>query len=62
MQEFIHQKKLQNPLKYTDNSIINNKAMPIPKGTISVMLNTKKKINLFAFKKRGKNDPSISEK
>lgn len=52
MHEFIHEKKLKNPLKYTESSNLNNRAKPIPKGTISIMLNTKKKINLFAFQNK----------
>lgn len=62
MHEFIYKKKLQNPLKYTDSSNLNNKAIPIPKGTISIMLNTKKKMNLFAYQKKKKNETVLNSK
>lgn len=32
-----------NPVKYTEKSRINNQALPVSKGTISMMLNVKKK-------------------
>ena len=62
MHEFIHKKKLQNPLKYTDSSNLNNKAIPIPKGTISIMLNTKKKMNLFAYQKKKNKKSTLTKK
>lgn len=34
-----------NPIKYTEKSRINNQALPVSKGTISMMLNVKKKEN-----------------
>jgi hypothetical protein len=43
MHDFIYQKKKKNLLKYNDSSKINQFAMPVPKGTVSVMLNTQKK-------------------
>ena len=43
MHDFIFQKKKQNKLKYEDSSKLNQFAMPVPKGTVSIMLNTQKK-------------------
>jgi Ca2+-binding EF-hand superfamily protein len=42
MMEFVHTKKLMNPVKYTEKSRINYQALPVSKGTISMMLNVKK--------------------
>lgn len=47
MHDFIFQKKKQNELKYDDNSKLNQFAMPVPKGTVSIMLNTQKKNYTF---------------
>lgn len=49
MHKFVYEKKLKNELKYDDNSKLNHHAMPVPKGTISIMLNTKKKNTLFSY-------------
>ena len=43
MYEFIHDKKRHNKVKYNESAKIGRNAIPIPKGTVSVMLNTKKK-------------------
>ena len=51
MHKFIFEKKLQNQLKYDEKSKLNHYAMHIPKGTISLMLNIKKKSNMFSFNK-----------
>ena len=47
MQQFIHQKKKKNQSKYGDHSKVNEVALPVPKGTISIMMNTRKKNSLF---------------
>ncbi|EAR91254.3 EF-hand pair protein (macronuclear) [Tetrahymena thermophila SB210] len=55
IQTFIYDKKVQNRLKYSDRSKINTTALPVPKGSISVMLNVAKKdygFNLDNFKKK----------
>ena len=39
----INQKKIHNPVKYTDRSRINRQALPVHRGTISLMLNIQKK-------------------
>lgn len=49
MHKFVYEKKLKNELKYDDNSKLNHHAVPVPKGTISIMLNTKKKNTLFSY-------------
>jgi len=49
MTEFIHRKKEMNPVKYTEKSRINNQALPVSKGTISMMLNVKKKEDEIAI-------------
>ena len=51
MHKFVYEKKLQNQLKYDDKSKLNHQAMPVPKGTISIMLNTQNKNSLFSFEK-----------
>lgn len=38
-----------NPVKYTEKSRINNQALPVSKGTISMMLNVKKKEDEIAI-------------
>jgi hypothetical protein len=43
MHDFIYQSKKKNLLKYDDSSKMNQFAMPVPKGTVSLMLNTQKK-------------------
>ena len=35
--------KAQNPVKYTEKSRINRQALPVHRGTISVMLNVQRK-------------------
>lgn len=47
MHKFIHEKKQKNLTKYGDDSKLNYYAIPVPKGTISIMMNTKKKNSLF---------------
>ncbi|KRX00947.1 hypothetical protein PPERSA_09553 [Pseudocohnilembus persalinus] len=52
---FIFDKKKQNPLKYSSKSKINTTALPVPRGTVSIMLNVDKKdygFNLENFKKK----------
>lgn len=49
------EKKSQNKLKYSAKSKINQTALPVPNGTVSIMLNVQKKdfgFNLSNFKKR----------
>ena len=49
------QQKSQNNLRYNVNSKINLTALPVPKGTISIMLNIAKKdygFNLNSLKKK----------
>lgn len=50
MHQFIHEKKKKNLTKYGDHSKLNYYAIPVPKGTISIMMNTKKKNSLFTVK------------
>eukprot|EP00825_Cyclidium_porcatum_P047053 TRINITY_DN7552_c0_g1_i1.p1 TRINITY_DN7552_c0_g1~~TRINITY_DN7552_c0_g1_i1.p1 ORF type:complete len:433 (-),score=83.37 TRINITY_DN7552_c0_g1_i1:31-1329(-) len=53
--KFIYDKKKQNALKYSAKSKINQTALPVPRGTISIMLNVDKKdfgFNLNNFKKK----------
>jgi len=48
-------KKSKNALKYSINSKVNLTALPVPRGTISIMLNVAKKdygFNLSSLKKR----------
>lgn len=47
--KFVHQKKMKNALKYDDTSKLNDYAMPVPKGTVSIMLNTQKRNNGFVI-------------
>lgn len=52
---FIYEKKKQNSLKYSSKSKINVTALPVPRGTVSIMLNVDKKdygFNLANFKKK----------
>lgn len=52
---FIFDKKKQNVLKYSSKSKINVTALPVPRGTVSIMLNVDKKdygFNLTNFKKK----------
>lgn len=46
---FIFDKKHQNAMKYTHESKLNNVAVPVPKGTVSIMLNTEKKNSGYMF-------------
>lgn len=53
--KFIFEKKQQNSLKYSAKSKINTTALPVPRGTVSIMLNVDKKdygFNLGNFKKK----------
>lgn len=43
MHKFIFDKKVKNNMKYKHESKLNNIAIPVPKGTVSIMLNTEKK-------------------
>lgn len=43
MHEFIYEKKKQDKLKYNESAKLNNSALPVPKGSLSIMLNTNKK-------------------
>jgi len=49
MHKFVFEKKKKNLLKYDDSSKLNDYAMPVPKGTVSIMLNTRKKNNGFTI-------------
>ncbi len=47
--------KAKNLLKFTENSKINYTAIPVPRGTVSIMLNVAKKdtgFNLSSLKKK----------
>ncbi len=46
MQAFVLEKKKKNPLKYHQKSLINFRAAPVPKGTLSIMLNVNNKTAL----------------
>jgi hypothetical protein len=50
MHNFVYQKKKKNLMKYGDHSKLNEVAMPVPKGTISIMMNTRKENCLFTIK------------
>ena len=55
IQQFIYDKKALNKLKYSTSSRINQTALPVPNGSVSIMLNVAKKnlgFDLQAFKKR----------
>lgn len=43
MHKFIFDKKKYNKVKYSSSSKINVTAIPVPKGTLSIMLNVAKK-------------------
>ncbi|KAM3135325.1 hypothetical protein pb186bvf_012623 [Paramecium bursaria] len=43
IQDLVFKKKLQNRSKYTEKSKVNRTAIPVPKGTCSIMLNSNKK-------------------
>ena len=43
MQSYVFEKKKMNLLKYHKKSLINYKAAPVPKGTMSIMLNIQSK-------------------
>lgn len=49
MHKFIFDKKKRGNIKYTHESKLNNVAVPVPKGTISIMLNTEKKQQNFVL-------------
>lgn len=76
MQEFIFEKvaiwsrlllnqerrqKKHNTLKFDEKSKLNYVAMPVPKGTVSVMLNTKSKSNTFNISTTKKKIPTKSK-
>lgn len=45
MHNFIYEKKARNNPKYRHESRLNSVALPVPKGTVSLMLNTQRKKN-----------------
>lgn len=49
MHKFIFEKKQKNLIRYKHEGKLNNLAVPVAKGTISIMLNTEKKNQNFAL-------------
>lgn len=55
MYDFINNKKKQSKVKYNESSKVNQYAIPVAQGTVSIMLNTKKKNFGLAINNPNKN-------